>query len=594
MKKFSEIFREQHREKGRFKPTIPRNVSNVAGASPRASSDSADVSLRERCWTGYRQIGMKKKGDKMVPNCIQDEKEVDIPKDAPTVESIAKKHGVSVDHVKKQLEMGMKVEAEHGKSKGSEREIALDHINEKPDYYTKLKKYVEDVSGKQEMQVQGTAAMTLTDKPNKEPMKKLKEASAAAIAAATAIAKKKSGNYDKEGMRVKPYKNPDAANVKSNAQRRKEMNEDVKKSNIPAILRKKRGDKPLTLADLRAARKDSISHPENLAKARNEEVVEEGAVPAKEKTVMVRHKTSGKELVVTAQKAKELQKYDYHPVKEEVEQHKEIYVHTEVEDGSHQDKNDTKNLHDRVKAAAKKHGATITYQDRPSLRGSHSIAARGSHEFHKEVKHIASDYEHLGAQHEVFESVEQIDEKNVPTSPEKWARAKAAAKSKFAVYPSAYANGWAAKKYKAMGGGWKSVSEETSWSKTGKEAKHAETGEKTYEYHQVDKEGKPTGKREYRNAQGKPMGEAKEQLPFEPDKPKKQSVVPGKFGAGYSTARHLARMAMQKQVKQMKKMPVKEETRKAAIVKEVMKKKKTASEDAFQKDPELSNTLTKV
>jgi hypothetical protein len=53
------------------------------------------------------------------------------------------------------------------------------------------------------------------------------------------------------------------------------------------------------------------------------------------------------------------------------------------------------------------------------------------------------------------EEVEQIDEKNVPTSPEKWAKAKSAAKSKFAVYPSAYANGWASKKYKSMGGGWK-------------------------------------------------------------------------------------------------------------------------------------------
>jgi len=58
------------------------------------------------------------------------------------------------------------------------------------------------------------------------------------------------------------------------------------------------------------------------------------------------------------------------------------------------------------------------------------------------------------------EEVEQIDEKNVPTSPEKWAKAKAAAKSKFAVYPSAYANGWASKKYKAMGGGWKTAKEE--------------------------------------------------------------------------------------------------------------------------------------
>jgi hypothetical protein len=55
---------------------------------------------------------------------------------------------------------------------------------------------------------------------------------------------------------------------------------------------------------------------------------------------------------------------------------------------------------------------------------------------------------------------ETLEEKNVPTSPEKWARAKSAAKSKFAVYPSAYANAWASKKYKAMGGGWKSVSEE--------------------------------------------------------------------------------------------------------------------------------------
>jgi len=60
------------------------------------------------------------------------------------------------------------------------------------------------------------------------------------------------------------------------------------------------------------------------------------------------------------------------------------------------------------------------------------------------------------------EEVVDLEEKNVPTSPEKWARAKAAAKSKFAVYPSAYANGWASKKYKAMGGGWRSTKEEVT------------------------------------------------------------------------------------------------------------------------------------
>ena len=46
-------------------------------------------------------------------------------------------------------------------------------------------------------------------------------------------------------------------------------------------------------------------------------------------------------------------------------------------------------------------------------------------------------------------------EKNTPTNPSKWAYYKSQAKKKFDVYPSAYANAWAAKKYKAAGGGWK-------------------------------------------------------------------------------------------------------------------------------------------
>lgn len=68
----------------------------------------------------------------------------------------------------------------------------------------------------------------------------------------------------------------------------------------------------------------------------------------------------------------------------------------------------------------------------------------------------------------VFSSLEEaiLDEKKrrkkgkgkrkpKPTNPALWARAKAAARSKFDVYPSAYANGWAAKWYKSKGGGWR-------------------------------------------------------------------------------------------------------------------------------------------
>ena len=58
------------------------------------------------------------------------------------------------------------------------------------------------------------------------------------------------------------------------------------------------------------------------------------------------------------------------------------------------------------------------------------------------------------------EELETIEEKNTPTNPKLWASKISAAKSKFDVYPSAYANGWAAKEYKKAGGGWKSESVE--------------------------------------------------------------------------------------------------------------------------------------
>jgi len=69
---------------------------------------------------------------------------------------------------------------------------------------------------------------------------------------------------------------------------------------------------------------------------------------------------------------------------------------------------------------------------------------------------------------QVFNSLEEamLDEKKrrkqggkkrkpKPTNSALWARAKAAARAKFDVYPSAYANGWAAKWYKKHGGGWR-------------------------------------------------------------------------------------------------------------------------------------------
>jgi hypothetical protein len=55
-------------------------------------------------------------------------------------EELAKKHGVSVEEIKKQLEIGTKVEFEHTTSKSSARITALHHLEEIPDYYSRLVK----------------------------------------------------------------------------------------------------------------------------------------------------------------------------------------------------------------------------------------------------------------------------------------------------------------------------------------------------------------------------------------------------------------------------------------------------------------------
>ena len=87
-----------------------------------------------------------------------------------------------------------------------------------------------------------------------------------------------------------------------------------------------------------------------------------------------------------------------------------------------------------------------------------AVRAKRRHDPNPERKGAPINVSNFG-KGKISEDMKKLDEKNVPTSPEKWARAKAMAKSKFDVYPSAYANGWASKKYKEMGGGWKTASE---------------------------------------------------------------------------------------------------------------------------------------
>ena len=206
--------------------------------------------------------------------------------------------------------------------------------------------------------------------PGKKPYSPgscVKESAAAAIAAATAISKKKSGNYDEKGFRKTSYKNPDHPNRKSNTEREAELKEDLRKwfsKTDPAGDWKRINSKGEAIGP--CAREPGEPKPKCMSRAKRE---------------------------------------------------------------------------------------SLTKKERAS-----AVASKRKHDPNPERQGKPINVSNFG-KGKISEDMENLDEKNVPTSPEKWAQAKAQAKAKFDVYPSAYANGWAAKKYKAMGGSWKSVSE---------------------------------------------------------------------------------------------------------------------------------------
>jgi hypothetical protein len=61
-----------------------------------------------------------------------------------TVEQIARKHRLDVSFIQKQLDMGEPIEHEHTQDHELARDIALQHLDEIPDYYTRLKKMEAD------------------------------------------------------------------------------------------------------------------------------------------------------------------------------------------------------------------------------------------------------------------------------------------------------------------------------------------------------------------------------------------------------------------------------------------------------------------
>jgi hypothetical protein len=107
--------------------------------NPQAEVDNAETILKKR-GVVLSPPTMKEETslvDKIISEMIGDKPGWNIKK-SKNIEDIAKKHKISLNILEKQLKQGMKIEMEHTTDKGEAEIIALQHLDERPDYYDRL------------------------------------------------------------------------------------------------------------------------------------------------------------------------------------------------------------------------------------------------------------------------------------------------------------------------------------------------------------------------------------------------------------------------------------------------------------------------
>ncbi|RLA63213.1 MAG: hypothetical protein DRQ88_12740 [Epsilonproteobacteria bacterium] len=87
-----------------------------------------------------------------------------------TLEDIAKKHGVDISIINKQIKMGIEVEHEHSPDDGVAEEISKDHLFESPFYYSYLEEMEEELEEHLEEDIK--RGMTEEEEEKKKPKKK--------------------------------------------------------------------------------------------------------------------------------------------------------------------------------------------------------------------------------------------------------------------------------------------------------------------------------------------------------------------------------------------------------------------------------------
>ena len=374
----------------------------VKDNAPDSVTDNMTESVvNEDCWKGYKQVGGKMKNGKMVPNCVP--------------ESVVSEDSPESAHPQ-------------GSDKLTNRTVVMDmldvisHMKFGPDYHklsTSQKKEVhkEAIKGhiiknkpfKESVNEAGVNVWYFYKKANKDKNKFFKMLSD--------FRKKHSDtewikmlNYALEDFNENPTKYKtidDKQNILfKNLQTNKKAYESVNEAYI-VLHSPKKGVKPVTTA----AYKDK-KDAEKWAK-------ELGGI-----TMIVQKKMKG------IDEAQQVNSKSVDVLRRAVQK-----------------------INKKYKVQVSKHPVTKGEVEIELGDGNHPD--RDYHAIDKLVSKLGIKKYSIFNESAIEEQMDLFVEENVPTDASKWSYYKAQAKKKFDVYPSAYANGWAAKKYKAAGGGWK-------------------------------------------------------------------------------------------------------------------------------------------
>jgi hypothetical protein len=357
-----------------------------------------------------------------------------------TVEQIAKKHRLDVSFIQKQLEMGEPIEHEHTKDHDLARDIALQHLDEIPDYYTRLKKMEADA---------------------KKHHKKFKDVKVNEDLRNWFSKSHPEGNwkrYNTKGEAIGPCaREPGEPKPKclSNEKAAK-----MSKGEIASAVKRKRKEDPV------ADRKGKGGAPKMVSNRIKEEHnhEEERYCPLCDKRETRSQCTYGEKTWDKVSVKDEEYSMVRGELKTLMDAAKRLNAKVSKGEGNLEAWVQSKitKATDYIDTAADYLNSGEAEFQEDCWAGYKQVGMKKKGK--KMVPNCVPANEDVKIVDKVLlemegENLEKILEENKPTNPKLWSRAKALAKKKFDVYPSAYANGWASKWYKSKGGGWKSTNE---------------------------------------------------------------------------------------------------------------------------------------